>query len=358
LRQQAAKIRASTQADDVANRDVAQRSSPADGPRQISPEMLNDFKAASDHQLAQLGRTHDDTEKEVVQPLEDMSRMQELIKDFNQFQAIYKAQVDLTQQTQAYNRPGQLGREDQLALQDIASSEQQVGEALHQLRAKLGDDSKAAQALFPKAAHSGEDLADQIGLNLMQPLAEQATNQMLAANGDQSFQLADRLRLAMERLFTECQGGNGPSGNELDTYLQLQRLNPGNSFSQMSRSRRFGSGMGFGQSGGSGDGSSGSSGYAVMDGSNPSVLGNESFASNRQAVSRQSSPYGHGAGAAPLSDKGGVLDPDVVNGLNAVNRHSAANSPETEIEEYNDVVDSYFKTIATKKEKPADEKSH
>jgi hypothetical protein len=159
-------------------------------------------------------------------------------------------------------------------------------------------------------------------------------------------------------LFTECQGGNGPSGNELDTYLQLQRLNPGNSFSQMSRSRRFGSGMGFGQSGGSGDGSSGSSGYAVMDGSNPSVLGNESFASNRQAVSRQSSPYGHGAGAAPLSDKGGVLDPDVVNGLNAVNRHSAANSPETEIEEYNDVVDSYFKTIATKKEKPADEKSH
>jgi len=358
LRQQAGKIRASTKANDAANQDIAQRSSPPTGPRQLSPEMLNDFKAASDSQLAKLGQTHEDTDKQVVQPLEDMSRMQELIKDFNQFEAIYKSQVELTQQAQAYNRPGQLGREDQLALQDIASTEEQVGQSLHELRAKLGEDAKAAHQLFPKASRSGEDLADQIGQNLMEPLAEQATDQMLAGHGDQSFQLADRLRLAMERLFTECHGGNCPSSDELDTYLQLQHLIPGSNFAQMSRSRRFGSGMGYDRSGGSGEGSMGSSGYAVMDGSNMSVLGNESFASNSKAASRQSSPYGRGAGNVPAGNRGGVENPDVVNGLNPINRHSAANSPETEIEEYDDVVDSYFKTITTTKEKPADEKSH
>jgi hypothetical protein len=116
--------------------------------------------------------------------------------------------------------------------------------------------------------------------------------------------------------------------------------------------------MGHGGAGGSGEGSMGTSGYAVMDGSSMSVLGNESFASDSEAASRQSSPYGRGAGNVSAANRGSVENPDVVNGLNPINRHSAANSTETEIEEYNDVVDSYFKTITTSKEKPADEKSH
>ena len=70
---------------------------------------------------------------------------------------------------------------------------------------------------------------------------------MLAASGDQSFDLAARLRGEMEKMFSECQGGNCPSGNELDNYLKLQRLNPNHNFAQMSRSRKFGSGAGRGR---------------------------------------------------------------------------------------------------------------
>jgi hypothetical protein len=356
LHQQAENIRESTQATDAAARDIAQRSSPPAGSRQLSPDILNDFKTASDNQVARLGHAHEETDQQVVQKLDDMTLMQELVKDFNQFESLYRTQVEVAQQAQAYNRPGQLDREDQLALKDFAATEKDMGDSLSQLREKLGEDAKAAQKLFPKAARSGHDLADQIGENLLVPLAEQATDQMLAGNGDQSFQLADRLRLAMERLFSQCQAGDCPSGDELDSYLRLEHMDPGATFAQMSLSRKYGTGHG--QGGGTGQGAMGTSGYAVAGGSNMSVLGNESMAGEKNPAARQSSRFGKGAGAVAVGNRGAAENPDVINGLNPVNRHSAADSPETVIPEYNDVVDSYFKAITTKKEKPAHDKSN
>jgi hypothetical protein len=78
LRQQAENIRQSTRANDAAGRDIAQRSSPATGPRQLSADMPDDFKKASDEQIARLGGVQEETGKQVAQTLEDMSQMQEL----------------------------------------------------------------------------------------------------------------------------------------------------------------------------------------------------------------------------------------------------------------------------------------
>jgi hypothetical protein len=349
LDRQAQNIRESAQTNAAAARDIAQRSSPPGGPRLLSPDMPGDLKKASDDQLARLGDVEKQTDHQVVQALDDMSQMQELLKDFNLFASLYRAQQDLAQQSQAYNRPGQLGREDQLALKDLAGTEKQVADALDQLQQKLREDAKAAEKLFPKAAQSGRDLAGQIGEHRLEPLAEQATGQMLAGAGDQSFQLADRLRGEMEKLFSQCQGGNCPSGNELDSYLRLQRMNPGNNFAQMSRSRKFGFGNGRGQAGGTGEGQAGTSGYAAVDGSTLNVMGNESSVRNGNAVARQSSRYGKGAGALAAGSRGEPGNPDVMKGLNPVNRQSGAVASETVIEEYNNLVDSYFKAITTKK---------
>ena len=315
----------------------------------MSPDLLNDLKQASDDQIARLGGVQEQTDQQVVQALDDMSQMQELVKDFNLFESLYRAQQDLAQQSQAYNRPGQLGREDQLALKDLAGTEKQVADALDLLQQKLRDDAKAAEKLFPKAAQSGRDLAAQIGEHRLEPLAEQATGQMLAGDGEQSFQLADRLRGEMEKLFGQCQGGNCPSGNELDSYLRLQRMNPGNNFAQMSRSRKFGFGNGRGQAGGMGEGQAGTSGYAAVDGSTLNVMGNESSARNGNAAARQSGRHGKGAGTLAAGTRGEPENPDVMKGLNPVNRQSGAVASETVIEEYNDLVDSYFKAITTKK---------
>ena len=357
LRQQAETIRQSTQTNDAAARDVAQQSSPQGRPRQLSPDMLMEFKKASDNQIAHLGETHEEADRNIAQKLQDMGQMQALINDFNLFESLFRTQQDLAQQAQAYNRPGQLDREDQLALKTLAASEKQVADSLNSLQGKLRDDAEAAEKLFPKAALSGRDLANQINEHRMAPLAEQATGRMLAGDGEPSFELADRLRGEMEKLFGECRGGNCPSGDELDAYLKLQHMNPGNNFAQMACSRKFGLGKGRGLAGGTGEGMAGTAGYAVVGGSSLDILGNESAARNGTTAARQSSRFGKGAGAVAGGGGGQGEKPDVIKGLNPVNRHSAADSSEAVIEEYHEVVDSYFKAITTRKDKPVNEPS-
>jgi hypothetical protein len=351
LGQEAGQVRRSTAENDAAARGVAQRSSPSAGPRQVSAAMLSDFKKASDDQVARLGGAQDKAAKDVARTLQDMRLMQELQKDFNQFQDLHGAQKELAAQAGAYNRAGQLGREDQLALKELAATEKKVGEALDGLEQKLRQDARAAGELFPKAAQSGRDLADKITERRFGSLARQATGQMLAGNGDRSFRLADRLRGEMEKLFTDAQSGNCPSCEELDTYLKLQRgLNPGNNFAQMARSRK--SGMNLGRSGdqGMGQGESGESGYAMADGSKADVMGNEPRASQGNATARQSNRQGRGIGASALDQAAAQTDKaDALKNLNPVNRQSSAVSSEALIEEYSDLVDHYFKTLTTRK---------
>jgi hypothetical protein len=354
LREQAQSIRQSTRTNDTASLDVAQRSSPPGG-RQLSPEMLQDFKKASDTQIAQLGGVHEQNEKQVEQRLEAMTQMQELINDFNAFESLFHTQEELAEQAKPYDRAGPLTREDQLALKDLAGTEKKVSDALDQLRDQLRNDSAAADKLFPKAAQSGRELPDKIGANRLKPLADQAAGQMLAGNGEQSYDTAERLRGEMEKMFGQCQSGNCPNADELDSYLRLQKMNPGNTFNQMARSRKFGLGQGQSE-GDEGEGQSGKSGYAMTDGSNMKVLGNETSAHNsNKGSAHQSSRFGKGGGAALAGGQGQTIEPDTIKGLNPVNRQSSAVSSESVIEEYNDVVENYFKTITTRKD-PANEK--
>ncbi|HEX5220435.1 MAG TPA: DUF4175 family protein [Verrucomicrobiae bacterium] len=351
LQEQAKNIRESTRTNDTAARDLAARSSPTEGPRQLSADMAGALKKESDDQVARLDRVQAATEEQVADVLAEMSQMQELLKDFNLFEALYQAQQELTAQAQAYNRPGELSRQDQLALKELAATQKEVGEALEQLEQKLRDDAAAARELFPQAAKSAEDLAGQISKLRLAPLARQATGRMLAGEGEPSYQSAERLRSEMEKLFADCQGGNCPSSNELDTYLRLQRsMNPGNNFSQMSRSRKLGIGRnkGFGFASGQGEGS-GSSGYAVQDSSKLDVMGNEFAPSRGSATGRQPSRLGRGTGGLPGGTTASELDkPDVVTGLNPVNRQSGTVVSEALIEEYSAVVEGYFKAITTR----------
>jgi hypothetical protein len=143
----------------------------------------------------------------------------------------------------------------------------------------------------------------------------------------------------------------------LDNYLKLQHLNPNQNFAQMARSRKFGFGFGRGRPG-QGEGESGSSGYAMADGSNPQVLGNESNPQNSGKASRQSSRFGKGAGVLASHADGQVEKPDTMKNLNPVNRQSGAVASETVVDQYNDVVENYFKAITTRKEKQVDEKQN
>lgn len=95
----------------------------------------------------------------------------------------------------------------------------------------------------------------------------------------------------------------------------------------------------------------GTSGFVVVDGTTMRVLGNETAAPQGNAADRQSSRFGHGAGALAADEKGQPGGPDVIKGLNPVNHRSAAVSSAADIEQYDQIVDSYFKAITTRKEK-------
>lgn len=312
------------------------------GQQAPSQKMLDDFKQASDEQLARLDKTEQETRDEVVKPLEDLSLMHEIIKDINRFKELYAAQQEMSKQAAAYDRETPLTREDQLALKDLAAQQKTIGDELDAVEQKMWEDGKAAMEKFPKAGQSAQDMAQQMGDLKFQMLAKKATGEMLAGNGSNGAHLAENLRSEMEKLFSQCNAKGEGMNNELDQYLSIQRaMKPGMSFNQMMQCRKFGSGSkpGFG-----GQGNGGSEGYAVTAGQNPNVLGNETSISE----SEKAEVSGNGKNKAPpnVADPKVALDkPDVVQGVNPVNRESEAVRGETSIEQYSDLVEKYFKAL-------------
>jgi hypothetical protein len=66
-------------------------------------------------------------------------------------------------------------------------------------------------------------------------------------------------------------------------------------------------------------------------------------------MARDSSRQGKGNAALASNMTGTPDKPDVLKGLNPVNRQSGSVASEAVIEEYSDLVDSYFQTITTRK---------
>jgi len=335
LAEKAQQIRDSTQANAEDLKKVAQP-----GANAPSQGMLDDFKRASDDQLQRLGATEQQVADEVVQPLEDMSLMQEIIKDLNRYEDLYAAQQELAKQAQAYNRPAPLSREDQLALKNLAAQQKAIGDDLDALEQKLWEDGKAAKEKFPKAAESAQSIAEKMGDLKLQMLANQASREMVNGNGSGGGALAENMRSEMAKLFSQCQGQAGPLSNELDQYLGFQQgMKPGMNFRQMMQCHKFGNGL----IGSVGQGYSGRNGFAIIHGQNPHVLGNEALPGNAARVQKSGEAKGR---IPPNAEPSVTLDKsDVVHDLNSVNRESEAVQSETVIQQYRGLVEEYFKAI-------------
>ena len=359
LAEKAQEIRDSTQANAEDLKRIAPQSpSPngrqAAGQQPPSQKMLNDFKQASDDQLARLGATEQETEKEVIQPLQDMSLMQAIVNDINRYKDLYAAQQELAKQAQAYNRPGPLSREDQLALKDLGAQQKAIGDDLDTLEQQMWDDGQAAMKKFPKAGESAQGIAQKMGDLKLQTLANQTTQEMVAGNGNTGAQLAKSLRGEMDKLFSQCQSKEGEMSDELDHYLGLQRgLNPRGSFGQMRQSHKIGQGS---KAGTRSEGDGGRDGYAIISGPNPNVLGNEALPSSADKGRND----GNGKNKTPpnvVKPEVALDKSDVVHGVNALNRESEAVQSETIIQQYSDLVEKYFKAITKEPKKDAKPKA-
>ena len=92
--------------------------------------------------------------------------------------------------------------------------------------------------------------------------------------------------------------------------------------------------------------------FAVTAGQNPNVLGNEALPGNAD----KAQTGGNGRNKAPpdAAKPEVALDKsDVVHGVNPLNRESEAVQSETIIQQYNDLVDQYFKAITKEPKKAA-----
>ena len=346
LKKNAEQIRESTKGNDDAAKDIAQRSAPPDAPRKVDQAMMDDFKKASDEQLAKLGAAKEQAQEDVVQPLEDMALMNEILKDINRFKELDAAQKQVAAQAKAYDRPSPLSREDQLALKDLAAMEKRIGEEIDNVQKQLADDGRAAMEKFPKAGQSAQNLAQKMGDLRLSSYAGQAMDAMLAGHGDQGAQLAQQLSAEMDKMFSECNGNCPNMSNELDQYMKISRgMKPGNNFKQMMQSRKFGSGSkpGFGMAQGA-TGPDGTGGYAMQAAPEAPVLGNES----RPNDSRSRRPGDKGMSQQmPEPDKAGatISESDVLKDMKPVTRDSEAAQGESSFEQYHEIVDRYFKAI-------------
>jgi hypothetical protein len=344
LSQKAQDIKDSVAATDQAMKSVVKQKPGMDA--------LSALKRASDEQAKNLATAQEQAREQIEKSSEDLSQMQQLMEDFNHFERLFETQESLAAQNRAYNSRGTLPREDQIALRQLAGTEKDVEDELRDLSKKLRDDAAAAKKKFPKAAQGGRDLADSIDAHRLPPLASEATDAMLNAEGEKSSALSERLRAEMEKMFSECQSQGKQQGekDELDTYLKLQRsMNARNTFQQMRQSRKFGPGgqpTGEGRSMGKGEKGEGASGYVISDQPATDVLGGETSLSSGEAKTPSNSKIGRGQGEAKQSESPVSLEKaGALTGVKSVNRKSDAVTSEAPIDSYDEIVNSYFKAI-------------
>jgi hypothetical protein len=285
-------------------------------------------------------------EEKIEKAIADLSKIQEIMKDFNHFKALFEQQEQITAQTQPYLLKLTPSETDQLALQDLGAKERAIGDELRELATKLQSDATAAEAKFPKAASSARKLASAIEDVRMDTLADKAAQKMLSGDGKAGHQGAQRLEHEMRALFGQCKGSEAPMSDELDQFMSLsQCMNPkmgqGNQFKQMMQSQKFGEGKGRSGSQGMGMG-----GYMMGDdpARSANVYGAES------TLGRTNKGMGDGQ-APPGSDptaQAAITQTDVSTGAAEVNRATDAVPATTLIEQYRGLTEAYFDRITGK----------
>ena len=322
---------------------------------------LDQSREAARRQLETMRGSQEQQQDSVSEPLEDLADMHELMKDFSHFQELYEHQEQIAEQSSAYESGRDLDNTDRMALQNLAAQEESIRRQLEDLSEKLKQDAAAAQENFPKAAQSGQDLADQIDAARLPQLAESSAASMLNGKGPQSAERAERLRREMENLLNNCQAcqnGGSSLASELDQYLTLQQMAPGNTFEQMMQSRLFGQGQGqngspgMGGMSGMGMGSAGTGGrFGSTFSPNMGMLGGDSELGDMSGGKGNSRRHGPGTPGETASTEDNAKA-DSLPEIKPATRQTKAVAPEILAEKYRGIVEEYFRALTRPQSAP------
>lgn len=318
-----------------------------DSVQQNKKDLKAGKKEAAKEHADRLDRNRQGGEDQVRQPLEDLATLHELIKDFNEFQALHEEQKTLRDLTERFHAEPELNAQDRMSLQQLAPQQRDVASALENLQEKLKHHANLAEEKFPKAAQSARDLAEAIEQGSFARLGRQSSQSMVSAEGNQSHERATHLEEEMAKLIGACKGGTGQCQSEgFDQYLKIPGRNPGNSFAQMMQSLKFSP---FGGSGGSGSGMSGSMATGGRPGQSPALLGGEAMMPGAIAGLMAG---GKGPGTGPGQGGGPIARVDQTEGNDeALTSSRQTETPESQaiLSEYQNITDAYFEALTKPK---------
>jgi hypothetical protein len=343
LRSQADAIRDSVKQQREDGERALAKSEPPPAPP--TAETMRDTEQAAREQRERLQGGADRAQEEITEPLADLARLHELMKDFNRFEQLAREQRDLADQAKAYEDKPQLNAEDRAALRDLGARQREQAGKLEQLARKLKHDAEAAKEKFPEAAAAAGELADQMEAAEMPDLARGAARSMLDAKAAQGHGQARNLAEEMDRLMEDAAqpGQQGVAGG-LDRALRARRgLNPGDTLGQMMLSKLFRPLPG---EGAAGAGLGGFMAAGAMDGA-PKLLGGESLMDGpiASAISGRGDGAGSGLPGTPTArlDHGGPATA----GPQSARRTSTPEGGALLLE-YEKIADAYFRRLTTK----------
>ena len=322
-----------------------------------SQQTMEDFKQAAEEQVQRLDPMASEAQKNISETLDDAQKMQDLLKPLNKFERLYKQQKDIAEQMSAYRDKSSLSEADRLALQNFAGEEHKMSKSLQKIIDDLRDAAERAKDTYPEAAQDALNMAQQMEDATLPPLATQSAQSMLSGHGPDSYDRAEHLRDEMNKLFSEGQSKGGQKGKEFAQRLKLMRqMAAGDTFGQMGQ---FGKGdfkrglRGQQGQGGQGSGFGGTSADDMQDGiQDQSLLGDETNLGHPHQETVNSSHGKAESPEAPAAERSAQDVSDRDHGANQSLRPTQSGGATTVLDEYDAVVDAYFRRLTTPKKHP------
>ncbi len=338
LKEQATEIRESVEQNKQAMEEAIEK-----GPAPPEPpgkEMVDALADAAQKQQENLSGGAEESQEEIIEPLEDLAQLHELMKSFTRFQDLTAEQKELAEQSKAYEEKPELNAEDRLALRELGAKQRELSGKLDELEKKLRHDGEKGAEKFPEAAASATQLADSI--ESMPGLAREAASSMLLGKAPEGHSQAQNLFEEMDELFEDAQQGQQQAGEGLDRALRLQRgMKPGDSLRQMLLSKNFRP-----LPGQNGQGAGGMMASAMLNGTSL-LLGGESLLDGpiARSIPGKGDRPGEGMPGGPIAKIDPAAPPE--NTLDSARRTSTPGAS-TLLLEYENIADAYFRRLTTK----------
>lgn len=344
LKQMAGNIEESTKQN---NEDVEQSLQHSAVDQAPAKQTLQEFDQAAKEHMKRLNQVEKQSDDQVTQPLEDLAKMHELMKDFSQFEQLLEQQRELAEQSKAYDKE-QLTEDDRQALSDIGAKQRELAPKLQQLADKMQRDAEAAKKIAPEASEQAENMAEQLKNDAMPGLARDAASHMMKGDGSNGHEKASDLLEQMEKLMGGDQGKNQRAAmqQQLEKLLQKHGMNAEDNFRQMMMSRLFRN---------SGQSQPGMSSPFASGQAPPLLLGGESMSDSRIAQSlagdgNQASP-GNGNGPTAQIDRTSQADVE-----STYSRRTDTTSGASLLMQYERLADAYFHKLTTPQPETPSEK--